>query len=212
MLKAIIFDLDGTLLNTLDDISDAVNYTLKHFNYKPKEKEEIRSYLGYGANYLLTKSLNNNLDNFDEILTFYKNYLEKNSRNMTKPYDGIEKVLKKLKEKYVLAVVSNKHQEAVSEVINYYFKDTFEVVIGEREGILKKPAPDLLNLALNKLNINSDEAIYIGDSEVDLKTAQNALLKSILVSWGFREYHYLNTLNFDYLIKEPKEILKIIGE
>src|SRR5690554_2435152 len=190
-LKAIIFDLDGTILDTLDDITDSVNYTLNKMNQPLENRTNIRTYLGHGAKALWAKVLKNQPNLVDKALEIYLPYLEANSKHKTKPYKGIKELLVKLKNNYKLAVVSNKHQKGVDEVINYYFKGIFDVIIGEREGILKKPNPEPLLLALELLDLKSNEAIFIGDSEVDIQTAKNAGVDVIGVTWGFRDFDRL---------------------
>ena len=211
-IKAIIFDLDGTLLDTLDDITNSVNYTLERLNLHKVDKIDIRRYLGNGARRLWELVLKDNISQIEHALSIYLPYLEKHSKVETKPYKDINVLLETLKGTYKLAVVSNKHQKGVDEVINHYFPNVFDVVIGEREGILKKPSPEPLNLAIKLLGLNKTEVIYIGDSEVDIQTAKNAKTKVIGVTWGFRDIEQLVHETPDYLIEDVLKILEIIGE
>lgn len=210
MIKAIIFDADGTILDSVEDILDAVNYALSKFNLPNKTLKEVELNLGYGASYLLLKSLGNNSHLLDDVLKIYKPYLEKNSMNKTKPFPHIYELLLDLKKEYKLGVVSNKHNEAINIIVNHYFPNIFDIVIGEQPNYKRKPNPDLLNLALNKLNVKNNESIYVGDTEVDIKTAKNAGVPVIAVSWGFRDYDFLLKENPNYLINHVKDILKII--
>ncbi|WP_441361393.1 HAD family hydrolase [Acholeplasma laidlawii] len=209
-LKAIIFDLDGTLLDTLDDITNSCNYTLNQLKLSHVKKEDVRRYLGNGAKALWMHILKHNINYLDEALSIYLPYLETHSKIRTKPYEGMNELLHQLKKTYQLAVVSNKHQEAVSEIIDYYFKGMFDVVIGERPGIPKKPDPAPLNLAIKELRLNKHEVLFIGDSEVDIQTAKHADVKVIGVSWGFRDYTELKHEKPDYLILKVDQIQKII--
>ncbi|WP_025724767.1 HAD family hydrolase [Acholeplasma granularum] len=212
MKKTIIFDLDGTLLNTLDDITNCVNYTLNKLNLKPVDTLEVRGFLGNGAKVLIQKSLKKNAHLIVEALDIYLPYLEKNSMILTKPYPNILNILNKLKEKYNLAVVSNKHQNGVDKVINHYFPNIFDLVIGERDNLPKKPDPKPLLYAVEKLESTIEKSIFIGDSEVDLQTANNAKMDVIGVTWGFRDKNVLMNYNPKYLIDDPLKILEILGE
>lgn len=211
-LKAIIFDLDGTILDTLDDITQSANYTLNKLNLSRVDKTDVRKYLGHGARRLWELILKDNPNLLDTALSIYLPYLEAHSMVLTKPYKGINELLQKLKGKYKLSVVSNKHQKAVDDVIKHYFTDIFDVVIGEREGLLKKPSPEPLYLALKLLGLNKDEVIFIGDSEVDIQTAKNADIPVIGITWGFRDFEELVHQEPNYLINEVAKIMKIIGE
>ncbi len=208
--KAIIFDLDGTILDTLTDLTNAVNETLKQFNLKKRTLSEIRSFLGYGADYLIKQALGDHVHLLDDALKFYIPYLEKHGENTTKPYEGISSLLNELKKDYRLAVVSNKHHEPVISLINKHFPNTFDVVIGAMTDIPKKPAPDMLLKTINLLDLRAIDVVYIGDSEVDIKTAKNANCEVIAVTWGFRDKEFLATLDPNHLVNHPKEILDIL--
>lgn len=205
MINTILFDLDGTILNTLTDITNALNYTFKKFNYKERSEKEVRSFLGNGAKVLVSKALPN-LENLDEVLKFYMKHYESNGEIYTSAYDGILELLTELKGKYKLGVVSNKHQEAVENIINKYFPNIFDIVMGETKEIPKKPAPDMLNIAIQKLNTTHEQTLFIGDSEVDIKTAQNAGVDVIAVAWGFRDKEELIDCRPNYLIDEVNDI------
>lgn len=211
MINTILFDLDGTILDTLKDITNALNFTLRKFNYPERKDYEVRSFLGNGAKPLVSKALNNNLEELDQILPFYINHYENNSEIFTKPYDGINELLQSLKGKYKLGVVSNKHQEAVEKIINKYFPNVFDIIMGETKEIPKKPAPDMLHIAINRLNTTHEKTLFIGDSEVDILTAKNAGVDVIAVAWGFRDKQELIDSQPNYLIDEVNDI-KILLE
>lgn len=211
-VKAIIFDLDGTLLDTLDDITNSVNYTLEQLKLPHVDKLSVRQYLGHGAKRLWQSVLKDQQSYLNQALDIYIPYLEKNSKVQTKPYEGIMDLLHQLKGTYQLGVVSNKHQKAVEEIISHYFNGIFDLTIGERPHIAKKPDPAPLLYALDTLKLNKDEVIFIGDSEVDIQTGKNAQVQVIGVTWGFRDIEQLIGENPDYLVDKVEKILKIIGE
>lgn len=213
MIKAIIFDLDGTLLNTVDDIKNSLNYILKSNNFPEKTSEEVRSFLGYGSLNLIKDSLPKDTsdDIINNVYNEYVNHYTANNNILTGPYDDILTLIKLLKaNKYLLAITSNKMQSAVSELNDDTFLGLIDVAIGEREGLKLKPDPEMLYLALNELKLNSDEVIYVGDTEVDLLTAKNANIKSVAVTWGFRTKKELLKHNPNYIIDTPLDLLEVI--
>lgn len=213
---AIIFDLDGTLLNTLDDLADSTNYALKQFNYPQRTIEEVRKFVGNGVAKLIERAIpdGRNNPNFEECLEIFKKHYSQNMYNKTAPYDGIIPMLSSLhKEGYKIAVVSNKFDAAVKELCAKYFPYLIDVAIGENEaqGIRKKPAPDTVNLALRDLGLCSPEsAIFCGDSEVDILTAQNSQMPCISVTWGFKDRKFLIEYNAKIIIDNPQEIKNIL--
>lgn len=215
MKKIFIFDLDGTLLNTLEDLKDATNYSLSKLNYSTYNLEDIRLFVGNGVKKLIERAIPNGLNNknFDECLeTFKKNYKE-NMYNKTSVYDGVVEMLKSLKAKGIkTAIVSNKFDLAVKELSKKYFGDLIDIALGEneKEGIRKKPAPDTVLKVLKLMNLKSDEAIYIGDSDVDIKTAENSSMPCISVTWGFRDKEFLIKNGAKIIVESPKEILNYI--
>lgn len=215
MIKGIIFDLDGTLLNTLDDLSNAVNHTLITFGYPNKTSQETMMNLGSGSVHLIKHSLPKgvNEEEFLKIHTFYQNYYQSNNNILTRPYDGIIDVLKELKSlNYKLAVVSNKDDHDVKLLINDLFAGLFDVAIGARKNKPVKPDAYLVNLALDELKLTKDEVIYIGDSDIDILTAKNSKLKMITVSWGFRPYDVLIEYQAKNIINKPSEIINMLTE
>lgn len=211
MYKLIIFDMDGTILDTLDDITNSVNYTFKHFNYQEVSREQVRKALGNGGKRLITDLLvKEQITNIDDIVAFYLNYYTKNNNIFTKPYEGILDLLKELKKDYLLAVVSNKSDHLVKSLNNDLFNGLFDLSIGEQKGLKIKPDSDMLNFALDFFNLDKNSAIFIGDSEVDIKTANNTSLEVIAVTWGFRDLDDLIKHKPDFIVNNPKEILNII--
>ncbi len=187
--EAVIFDLDGTLLDTLEDLKDAVNYVLRQYHFPERSLEEIRKAVGNGIRKLMERSVPEGTkpEILDAAFSDFRTYYKANCKNKTKPYAGMNELVEKLREEgYKLAVVSNKNDEAVKEIIPYYFGELFEIAVGATEGMAKKPAPDTTFLALEQMKIAKEKAVYIGDSQVDVETAKNAGLDGIFVTWGFR--------------------------
>ena len=211
-IKVIIFDLDGTLLNTLDDLADSTNFALSEFNYPTRSKEEIRTFVGNGVAKLIERAIpdGKHNPNFNKCLEIFKQHYSINKYNKTAPYNDIINLLIELKEKnYKIAVVSNKFDLAVKDLCQKYFPNLIDVAIGENEaaGINKKPSSDTVNLALQQLNLNSNQAIYVGDSDVDILTAKNSNMPCVSVTWGFRDKEFLIKNNAQIIINTPKEII-----
>lgn len=210
-IKLIIFDMDGTILDTLSDITNSVNYTFKSFNYNLVTSTQVRKALGNGGRRLIADLLiNEKVNNLDEVVNFYLNYYSKNNNILTKPYEGIIELLNTLKKQYKLAVVSNKSDHLVKLLNEQIFNGIFDLSIGEQKGLKIKPDPAMLNYVMKHFNYSQDETIFIGDSEVDIKTAKNANLEVIAVTWGFRDYDELITYKPNHLIKNPNEIINIL--
>lgn len=210
--KVIIFDLDGTLLNSLEDLKNSTNYALQKFSYPTRTIDEIRQFVGNGVAKLIERAIPNgkNNPNFEECLDIFKKDYAKNMYNNTCAYNGILELLESLKnKKYKVAVVSNKFDLAVKDLCKRYFPDLIDLAIGENEalGIKKKPAPDTVFQALKILNLNSENAIYVGDSDVDIMTAKNSNMKCLSVTWGFRDENFLKENNAQHIIHTPKEIV-----
>lgn len=209
-INTIIFDLDGTLLNTLDDLCDSVNYALDKFGFPVRSIEEVRTFVGNGVKKLMERSvpLNTSNDTIDQCLTIFKEHYSNNMRIKTKPYEGIYETLNSLKEKgYKLAIVSNKYDKAVKELCKDYYSDFIQVAIGESNGVNKKPAPDSIYAAIEELNASPENAIYVGDSEVDVQTAHNTGIPCIGVTWGFRKREVLKAEGADLIIDDPYELV-----
>lgn len=213
--KIFIFDMDGTLLNTLEDLMVSTNYALSQFNYPTHTIEEIRFFVGNGVAKLIERAIPDGLNNpnYEKCLEIFKKYYAKNMYNHTSAYVGIPELLKKLKDKGIkTAVVSNKFDLAVKELSNKYFGDLIDIAIGENEqaGIKKKPAPDTVFEVLNLMNLKSEDAIYIGDSDVDIMTAKNSNMPCISVTWGFRDREFLIKNDATIIVDKPEEILKYV--
>lgn len=204
-----VFDLDGTLLNTLDDLAASCNYALKAHSMPERTIEEVRMFVGNGVKKLMERAVPGGLENpdFEDTLdTFRKHYLE-HSLDTTQPYDGIMGMLANLKrEGKNIAVVSNKFYAATRELCHHFFGDYVSVAIGEREDIRKKPAPDTVFEAFRELGVDRTNAVYIGDSEVDVMTAKNCGIPCISVLWGFRDKDFLIANGAETFINTPSEL------
>lgn len=212
-IKAVIFDLDGTLLNTLDDLYLSVNHMLEKFGLPLRSKKEVRNFLGSGVKVLVDKSLPASFDgNREECLSVFKEYYDKHESDHTAPYDGIKAVLMKLHEKGVKsAIVSNKYDAAVKRLKEDYFGSLVDFAVGEGNGVRIKPAPDGVEKALAELGVKKQESVYAGDSEVDILTAKNADMNFIAVSWGFRDRDRLIETGAETIIDKPDELLGAIA-
>lgn len=209
----IIFDCDGTLLNTLTDLGNAVNYVLKSNNLPTRSESEIKTALGNGVAHLMRESLppNTSDTDFETYLGEFKEYYGKHLQDYTAPYEGILEVLDTLGAKgYKLAIVSNKIQEGITPLNKEYFGNRLPVAIGERPNLQRKPAPDMVLQALKELESTQEESIYIGDSEVDVATAHNSGLLCIGVTWGFRDESLHEKLGVTHIAREPQDIITII--
>lgn len=209
----IIFDLDGTLLNTLEDLTDALNHTLESYKVPARTLDEVRRFVGNGLRKLLERAIPEGLDHpqFEEIFQSFKSYYLDHCKEKTAPYPGVMELLKELHRRDIpMAIVSNKNDRAVKQLAADFFDGLLSVAIGEREGILKKPAPDTVFTALKELGQDKESALYIGDSEVDLQTAANAGMDCISVSWGFRGRDFLKEKGASLIIDTPLEILDFI--
>ncbi|MGB8455411.1 MAG: HAD family hydrolase [Anaerocolumna sp.] len=208
--NTVIFDLDGTLLDTLEDLTDSVNYALNKFGYPLRTLDEVRSFVGNGVKVLMNFSVppGTSVEDTAECLEIYRKYYTGNMQNKTRPYDGIYDLLKSLKEKGIkLAIVSNKYDSAVKALCRDYYHEFIQVAIGESQGVAKKPAPDSIYAAIEQLAANKEEVIYVGDSDVDVHTAHNAGLKCVGVTWGFRNREILQAEGADFIIDKPEELL-----
>lgn len=211
--KSIIWDMDGTLLDTLDDLTDSVNEALKEFQLPARTRSEIRSYVGNGVLRLLELSVPNGKEHpqFEDIFSFFKSRYVLNCRNKTKPYDGLEKLLFELKSKrYRMAIVSNKIDSAVKELSELYFNDSIDVAIGDSEGHRRKPFPDNLLEAMLLMEANKESTVYIGDTEVDIATAENSGIDYICVSWGFRNKKELQASGAKLIVDTPEELASVL--
>lgn len=208
--KLAIFDLDGTILNTLDDLCDSVNYALSTYSMPKRTLDEVRSFVGDGIMKLIERSVPINTPEEQIIRVFesFTAYYRNNSANKTRPYNGVNELLRSLRKKGVITtVLSNKADFAVRSLCNVYFNGLFDYVAGEKEGMPRKPSPDGVFQILNKYNVAVKDAIYIGDSDVDFSTAQNAGIDYVLVSWGFRSKDFLLSSGAVNVVDTPEELL-----
>lgn len=212
MYNTFIFDLDGTLLNTLDDLAASVNYALRTHGMPERTLDEVRSFVGNGVRLLMKRAIPEGSANprFEETFATFRAYYMEHSLDTTRPYDGIPEMIHALKQRGCrLAVVSNKFYAATQELIRHFFPE-ITVAIGEHEaeGIRKKPAPDTVFEALRQLGVGKEKAVYVGDSDVDLQTARNSGLPCISVLWGFRDHDFLLAHGATTFISHPEELLK----
>ena len=209
----VIFDLDGTLLNTIDDLSDSLNEVLKRNGYRTIEVDEVRRFVGNGARNLVILSLpeHTSEDNITKVFEEFKIHYKNNMQNKTRPYNGIMELLLDLhRYNYKIAIVSNKFDTAVKDLAQIYFGNLVRVAIGETNDIKRKPAPDSVFRAIKELGADLNRAILVGDSETDVRTAKNAGIPCIGVTWGFRSREVLRSEGAEYLIDTPRELLTII--
>lgn len=211
--KAIVFDMDGTVLDTLDELTKSLNYVFARHGLPALTQEAIRPCLGFGYDGFIDKAAPDAPESLRRTMTEeFIAYYSAHCQTTTFPYAGIPQVLGRLKAAgYHMAIVSNKGQGAVSELHDEYFKDYVDFSLGETPMYRKKPAPDMVWEALKRLGCAKDDAIYVGDSEVDKETADNAGLDAALVTWGFRDRDFLESLQPTYLIDTRKELGELFG-
>lgn len=211
MKRLIIFDLDGTLLNTLEDLCDATNYALRSECLPERSLDEVRTFVGNGIRLLIERAVPQDTDTAvtDRVFAVFKSYYADHCMIKTAPYAGITGVLRQLKAQgYLLGVVSNKADEPAKAIVKHYFPSVFDSVVGEREGVRKKPAPDAVFETARTLGCTTDELVYVGDSDVDAMTAQNAGARCVLVSWGFRERALLESFSPSTVVDTADELAK----
>lgn len=215
MIELVIFDLDGTLLNTIDDLAASTNYALAKHGYPTHDLSSYRFFVGNGINKLIERALPEEVRNEEKVLELRKDfvaYYEEHSADLTSPYKGIPELLSALKEKGLkMAVASNKYQVATEFLVDKYFGEyEFDVVLGQRDGINPKPDPTIVYDILKDTGIHKSKVLYVGDSGVDMQTAKSSELISAGVSWGFRPVEELEAFNPDYIVDQPIEIYQIV--
>lgn len=211
--KAIIFDLDGTLLDTLADLAEGTNYALRVNGFPERTLDEIRRFVGNGARRLIERAVPDGQMEaaLEKVRQDFNVYYKLHCKDHTGPYPGIMEMLQELVQQgYSLGVVSNKPDFAVQELIPEYFPDIFASISGERQGVAKKPAPDLIWEAMKNLQADRSNAVYVGDSEVDLEAAANAGIPCISVAWGFKGRRFLEEQHAGMIIETPSEIQKYL--
>lgn len=210
---AVIFDLDGTLTDTLDDLKNSVNYALGEFGFPERTLDEVRSFVGNGVRRLIYLSVPENTDEeiSENCLTVFKEYYKSHSLIKTKPYDGIIPMLEELKKQGIkTAVVTNKMHEAAEDIVHIFFDGLIDTTVGQVDGVAQKPQPDGINLVLSSLSVSKERAVYVGDSEVDCITAINAGMPCIGVTWGFRDRYVLLENGASCIIDSPEQIFECI--
>ena len=208
---AVIFDLDGTLTDTLGDLRNSVNYALNQFGFPERSLDEIRSFVGNGVRKLIYLSVPENTSDevSEKCLGVFKEYYKDHSLVETKPYDGIIGMIENLRNDGVkTAVVTNKMHEAAEDIVRIFFGELIDVTLGQVDGVAQKPQPDGINLVLEKLGVSKEKAVYVGDSEVDCITAKNADIPCVGVTWGFRDKDVLVENGADIIVDSPEDIIK----
>lgn len=211
--KLAIFDMDGTILSTLDDLANGVDYALSENGLPAKSKQETRAALGRGVRFLIEQSVPAGLSDAEisKVEEDFLKYYKVHSMDNTRPYDGIVELIKEVRASGVkTAVVSNKIDSAVKELCANFFEGAFDVAYGERIGIPRKPDPKPINAIIDEFGLSKNEVVYIGDSEVDLLTANNAKIDHIIVTWGFRDRAFLERNGAKNLVESMEELKKEI--
>ena len=211
--ELIVFDMDGTILDTLEDLKNSMNHTLRLHHMPERTLDEIRSFVGNGIRKLIERAVPTGTSEHKiyEIHGDFMKHYEIHCADCTKPYDGVIDLIKELRNRgYKTAVVSNKAHGAVQDLCVQYFPGLFDLAIGERPEIAKKPAPDMVNMALEQLQVTREKAVYIGDSDVDVATARNSELDMITVDWGFRTREFLVEQGAEVIVSKPEEILELV--
>lgn len=210
----ILFDLDGTVLDTLVDLHHSVNYALETFDLPLRTEAEVRSFLGNGIRRLIRRSVPVGVDEelTAQVFCCFREYYMQHCQEKTRPYPGIISVLRKIKAAdIVVGMVSNKNDEAVQALASAFFPEVFDVVVGQNEERRPKPAPDMIEFALRHFDVESEQCLYVGDSEVDKATADCAGMDCALVTWGFRDVEFLEELNAKVMISHPEMLLLFLG-
>lgn len=211
--NTVIFDLDGTLLNTLDDLKDSINEILTKKGYEERSFEDVKRFVGNGVRNLVRLSVPETCsdDEVTVILEEFREHYKQNMQNKTRPYNGIMELLLDMhRYNYKIAIVSNKYDSAVKSLANTYFGNLITVAIGETNEIKRKPAPDSIYTAVQELGSDLSRTVFVGDSETDVRTAKNAGIPCIGVTWGFRSREVLRAEGADFLIDTPRELLTLI--
>ena len=211
--QTIIFDLDGTLLDTLEDLTNSVNFALESMGYPRRTLDEVRSFVGNGVALLIERAVPMHTERAmtEKTLSLFKEHYAKHCEEKTRPYDGMIPLLDHLLAKDMqLAVVSNKIDSAVKPLCDKYFGKRILLALGEKEGIRKKPAPDSVLTAMSQLHASTETTVYIGDSDVDIQTAENAGVDCISVTWGFRDPSFLKENGAKCLVNTPEDLEKLL--
>ena len=213
MKNTIIFDLDGTLLDTLTDLTGSVNFCMEQCGYPQYTREDVRNMVGNGIYLLMERALPGGRENpdYDRSIQLFTEHYKEHMLDATCPFPGIMDMLQKLKQQGLkLAIVSNKFDAAVKGLNQRFFSDFIEVAIGESPNVRKKPAPDSVLEAIRELGTTMKDSIYVGDSEVDIQTAHNAGIPCLSVSWGFKSKEFLKAHGADHIFHTAEQLLDFI--
>ena len=213
MYDTIIFDLDGTLLNTLVDLCNSTNYALNKYGFKERTLEEVRTFVGSGAAVLIKRALPGNVDDkiYEAVLDTFKFHYREHSNDLTAPYEGIIDMLAEVKKRgYKTAILSNKPHNAVCDLHKLFFEEYIDVPMGVKDGIPTKPDPIMVDNVLKELGATKYKTLYVGDSEVDVKTAANSNLDMVTCLWGFRSKEELMANGAGNFINNPNELLRFL--
>jgi len=207
--KAVLFDMDGTVLDTLADLTNAINHTLSDYGMPLLEKSQVAQYLGNGAAYLMSRAVPEGTPDAlrEEMLRAYQPWYDSHCAILTAPYPGIVPLMKALREAGVKqAVISNKQDTAVKQLAAQHFPGLLETAVGESETVRRKPNPDAVLAALREMGVEKRDAVYVGDTEVDLRTAENAGLACAVVGWGFRTEEQLHEAGARRIFRSAEEL------
>lgn len=212
---AVIFDLDGTLLDTLEDLTTAVNHALRESSYPERTMDEVRQFVGNGVGLLMRRALpavaDGDEEAYQEALQAFKSYYARHNNNVTAPYEGIVDMLRGLSAAGIkLAVVSNKNDPNVQALTQAYFGPWISAAAGEQEGVRRKPYPDTVQRVMTLFNCPPERALYVGDSDVDVETARNAGVDCAAVLWGFRSEESLRQAGAKVLVRTPAELAALV--
>lgn len=215
MNRIVIFDLDGTLLNSVADLAQATNHALAQLGYPQHPREAYRYFVGNGINKLFERALpegEKTPENVQRVRACFIPYYNEHKCDCTRPYEGVEDLLQALRDKEVcMAIASNKYMEATTRLVADFFPHIpFAVVLGQRESIPVKPHPQIVFDILQQTGYNPEDVLYVGDTPVDMQTAQNAGVQVVAVTWGFRPLEELKTYNPTYIVNHPLEIIDLI--
>lgn len=206
-----IFDLDGTLLNSLKDLWAAVNGALRSVGLPYRTEEEVRHFVGDGVDMLIKRAVEDNADKFDDCKAAFKRLYDNDMRNQTRPYDGVNKMLADLRAKGLeLAVLSNKYDSAVKDLCGYYFGDRITYAVGQKDGVKVKPDPTALLNLLKEAGVTAEETLYCGDGEADVLCAKAAGVDFIAAAWGFRHYSVLEKAGARVFAAKPADVAEIV--
>ena len=211
--SCVIFDMDGTVLDTLEDLTNAVNFSLAHFGMPVRSAAQVRRFLGNGARRLMEQAAPEGIEAelFESLLLWYKEYYDKNCLVKTAPYKGIPELLKELRRNGCkTALVSNKPDTAARELAEKCFGGLLDYAVGQRDDVPRKPAPDMVRLCMDKLGASAKDCVYVGDSEVDVLTAKNSGIECVAVTWGFRDEDELLAAGAVSLAHSVDELAKLL--